>query len=269
MALSQLRWTMALPLAPSGGPLGALGLGVGRSGRRYGAADLRFAELLVGRAGLALANAQLVSRLTATQRRLDGIFNSLAQAVTVQSSAGRLEYANPAAAALLGMPGVHEVLTADASDLVGRFEIRHPDGRPVSEDELPGARVLRGEQPEPLLTQSVYRATGELHWFLTKATPLLDESGELLAVNVIEDVTEQHEATLRQRFLVGGRRGTRIVARLRAHAATGRAARRAGARGLVRGRAAGQARHPGAGRARPHRSGAGRAGACAARALSA
>ena len=50
-------------------------------------------------------------------------------------------YANPAAAALLGLPGVHEVLTADASDLVGRFEIRHPDGRPVSEDELPGARV--------------------------------------------------------------------------------------------------------------------------------
>ena len=39
MELSGLRWTMALPLAPSGGPLGALGMGVGRSGRRYGAAS--------------------------------------------------------------------------------------------------------------------------------------------------------------------------------------------------------------------------------------
>ena len=29
----------------------------------------------------------------------------------------------------------------------------------------------------------------------------MDETGQLLAVNVIEDVTEQHEATLRQRFL--------------------------------------------------------------------
>ena len=199
--LSQLRWTIALPLAPSGGPLGALGLGVGRSGRRYGAAELAFAELLVGRAGLALANTQLVSRLTATQRRLDGIFSALAEAVTVQGAGGRIEYANPAAAALLGLPGVHAVLTAEPSELVGRFEIHHPDGRPVTQDELPGARVLRGELPEPLLTQSVYKATGELRWFLTKATPLRDETGQLMAVNVIEDVTEEREAALRQRFL--------------------------------------------------------------------
>ncbi|HZH25306.1 MAG TPA: SpoIIE family protein phosphatase [Solirubrobacteraceae bacterium] len=201
LGLSQMRWTMALPLAPSGGPLGALGLGVGRSGRRYGPAELAFAELLVGRAGLALANTQLVSRLTATQRRLDGIFSALADAVTVQGADGRIEYANPAAAALLGLPSVHAVLTAEPADLIGRFEIHHPDGRPVGEDELPGARVLRGERPEPLLTKSVYKATGELRWFLTKATPLRDESGELLAVNVIEDITEEHEAALRQRFL--------------------------------------------------------------------
>ena len=201
LELSRMRWTMALPLAPSGGPLGALGLGVGRSGRRYGAADLAFAELLIGRAGLALANAQLVGRLTATQRRLDGIFSALAEAVTVQGGDGRIEYANPAAAALLGLPGVHAVLTAEPSDLIGRFEIHHPDGQPVSEDEMPGSRVLRGEQPEPLLTQSVYKETGELRWFLTKATALEDESGELLAVNVIEDVTEEREASLRQRFL--------------------------------------------------------------------
>jgi len=201
MELSQLRWTMALPLAPSGGPLGALALGVGRSGRRYGREELAFAELLVGRAGLALANAQLVNRLTAAQRRLDGILGALAEAVTVQSRAGRIEFANDAAARLLGLPGVHAVLTADPSDLAGRFEIRHPNGRPVSEAELPGARVIRGERPEPLLTQSVYKATGELHWFLTKATPLEDENGEIMAVNVIEDITEEHEARLRQQFL--------------------------------------------------------------------
>ena len=199
--LSRLRWTMALPLAPSGGPLGALGLGVGESGRRYDEDDLAFARLLVGRAGLALANAQLVDRLTATQRRLDGILGSLAEAVTVEDLRGRMAYANQAAARLLGLPDVPAVLTADPEDLVGRFEIRHPDGRPVGIDELPGRRVLRGETPEPLLTQSIYRATGEVHWFLTKATALVDETGELLAVNVIEDVTEEHEAALRERFL--------------------------------------------------------------------
>jgi GAF domain-containing protein len=198
---SGLRWTMAIPLAPSGGPLGSLGMGVGRSGRRYGESELAFAELLVGRAGLALANAQLVDRLTAAQRRLDGILGSLAEAVTVQDAQGRMAYANQAAAQLLGLPDVHAVLTAAPGELADRFDIRHPDGRPVDVEELPGYRVLRGEAAEPLLTHSVYKATGQRHWFLTKATPLEDEIGGLLAVNVIEDVTEEHEAALRERFL--------------------------------------------------------------------
>jgi GAF domain-containing protein len=198
---SGLRWTMAIPLAPSGGPLGSLGMGVGRSGRRYGPSELAFAELLVGRAGLALANAQLVNRLMAAQRRLDGILGSLAEAVTVQDAHGRMAYANLAAAHLLGLPDVHAVLTAAPGELADRFEIRHPDGRPVTVEELPGYKVLRGEPATPLLTQSIYKATGELHWFLTKATPLEDETGELLAVNVIEDVTEEREAALRERFL--------------------------------------------------------------------
>jgi GAF domain-containing protein len=201
MGMSQLRWTMALPLAPSGGPLGSLGLGVGPSGRTYGPDELAFGELLVGRAGLALANAQLVNRLTAAERRLDGILGSLAEAVTVQDARGRIVYANQAAATLLGLPDVAAVLTAPGPELADRFEIRHPDGRPVAYTELPGYRVMEGESPAPLLTQSIYKATGELHWFLTKATPLEDETGELLAVNVIEDVTDEHESALRERFL--------------------------------------------------------------------
>ena len=201
MDASGLRSTIALPLAPSGGPLGALGMAVGRSGRTYGEDELVFARLLVGRAGLALANAQLVYRLTSAQRRLDGILGAMAEAVTVQDSRGDIVYANQRAAVLLGLPDVEAVLTAKPGELVGRFEIHHPDGRGVSPEELPGARVLAGEDPPPLLTRSVFRATGELHWFLTKATPLVDAGGEQLAVNVIEDVTEQEEAALRVRFL--------------------------------------------------------------------
>jgi GAF domain-containing protein len=200
MERSGLRWTMALPLAPSGGPLGALALGVGRSGRSYGREELRFAEILVGRVGLVLANAQLVNRLTAAQRRLDGILGSLGEAVTVQDARGRIEYANNAAAKLLGLPGVHAVLTAQPGELTARFEIRDAAGESLGDDDLPGAQVIRGESPEPLLTQTIYRATGERRWFLTRATPLRDETGQTLAVNVIQDVTEQHETAMRQRF---------------------------------------------------------------------
>ena len=205
---------MALPLAPSGGPLGALGLGVGPSGRRYGEDELAFAELLVGRAGLALANAQLVDRLTAAQRRLDGILGSLAEAVTVQDRSGEDRLRQPgggAAARAARRPGrAHRAGRAsspDASTSATRTAARSPP------EELPGARVLRGETPEPLLTRSVFLATGELHWFLTKATPLVDETGELLAVNVIEDVTEEQEAALRERFLAEAGERARLLAR--------------------------------------------------------
>ena len=46
----------------------------------------------------------------------------------------------------------------------------------------------RAWTPPPLLTRSVHRASGRELWLLTKAT-LLDDGGELLAVNIIEDVT--------------------------------------------------------------------------------
>jgi serine phosphatase RsbU (regulator of sigma subunit) len=191
---SGLRSTMALPLDIGDETLGALGVGVGPSGRHYDEDQLAFAELLAGRAALALANAQLVARLTATQRRLDGILGTLAEAVTVHDSQGKVVFANPAAARLLGLRDVQAVLDAEPSELFGIFDIRDAGGRPVFPEELPGARVIRGEQPEPMLTLSTVRATGEARWFLTKATALRDETGATLAVNVIEDLTEERAA---------------------------------------------------------------------------
>jgi len=75
------------------------------------------------------------------------------EAVTVHDARGRIEYANDAAARLLRLPEVRAALTAQPGDWP-RFEISHPDGRPLRPDELPGARVIRGESPEPLLARS-------------------------------------------------------------------------------------------------------------------
>ena len=58
----------------------------------------------------------------------------------------------------------------------------------VDFDDLPSSRLLAGLDAPPLLTRSVHRASGRESWLLTKAT-LLDDGGELLAVNIIEDVT--------------------------------------------------------------------------------
>ena len=200
---SGLRTTVAVPLAVRRQrPLGVLTLGVGRSGRRFGDEDLAFAELLAGRAALAIDNAQLLVRLSAAQERLDGILGALAEAVAVHDARGKVVYANPAAAGLLGVRATDEILAAEPDELVARFDVTDADGAPLAPERLPGRRVVRGETPDPQLMRIVVRGTGEERWLLTKATPLHDEeSGGTLAVNIIEDVTEEHEAALRERFL--------------------------------------------------------------------
>ena len=212
---SGLHSTMALPLDIGEGTLGALGVGVGRSGRRYGVDELAFAELLAGRAALALANAQLVARLTATQRRLDGILETLAEAVTVHDAPrqGRVHQSGRRAAA---RPTRRPLRARCRAERAARHSSRCATRRDetVYPEELPGARVIRGERPEPLLTRSIVRATGESRWFLTKATALRDETGATLAVNVIEDLHR-------------GARGVRVALRGGPHAAGAAAARRA------------------------------------------
>ena len=84
---------------------------------------------------------------------------------------------------------------------VDKFDYIARDYRAIGEQTntsflrlIHSARVIRGEQPEPMLTLSTVRATGEARWFLTKATALRDETGATLAVNVIEDLTEERAA---------------------------------------------------------------------------
>ena len=69
-------------------------------------------------------------------------------------------------------------------------------------DDLPSVRLLRGEQPEPLMLRSVNRGTGQELWSLLKATAVRgsDESVQA-AVTIIEDVTAAKRAALRTEFL--------------------------------------------------------------------
>jgi PAS domain S-box-containing protein len=139
--------------------------------------------------------------LEATQTRLDGILGSLGEAVTVHDEKGRTVYANAAAARLLGCSSVEEVMTAEPGMLAEKFLITHEDGSAVEVADLPGRRLMKGEDSSSLLTHSVRRDTGEALWLLTKATLTHEPNGTALAINIIEDVTDAKEAELRQRFL--------------------------------------------------------------------
>jgi GAF domain-containing protein len=140
--------------------------------------------------------------LALTERQLAAALGTLAEAVTVQGADGRMRFANRAALDLLGFTALEDFLAADPASLLARYRQYRPDGSPLPFDELPGRRVLNGEEPEPLLVRWVEPAAGGLRWALIKASPLVDDDGTLVgSVNVIEDVTDATDAALSRRVL--------------------------------------------------------------------
>lgn len=160
-----------------------------------------FAALAVVAARARERASTLAVELRGTQARLDGILGSLGEAVTVHDERGKTVYVNDAAAELLGSANVDEVLATEPGELAERFVITREDGSPVRLEDLPGRRLVAGETAPSMLTRSVRRDTGQAMWLLTKATLYTDPTGERLAINIIEDVTDAKEAELRQRFL--------------------------------------------------------------------
>jgi PAS domain S-box-containing protein len=198
----KLRRVLFVPLRSRGRVLGALACAVGKSGRDYSDADLRFAEVLSGRIALALDNAGLTEMVGELEQRLEATLANLAEAVLVRDAQGRIVFANPAAAGLLGVSAVEDVTGAPRGELMARFDVFDESGRRLTIDDLPAASAQRGETPEPLLARNVVRATGQERWLVNKATPAFDRDGNVsLVVSVIEDVTEVKRAELAQRLL--------------------------------------------------------------------
>jgi PAS domain S-box-containing protein len=198
LSVMDIAHWVSLPLQVADQLLGSLGLGLSAA-RTPPDEQLPFLQAVAERAARGLANTQLISELRRTRSRLEHILDALAEAVTVHDERGKLVYANAAAATLLGAASVDELLAAEPGELAARFIITREDGTPVQEADLPGRRLLAGEEAPSLLTRSVERSSGREYWLLTKATRLDD--GGTLAVNIIEDVTEAKTAERRHRFL--------------------------------------------------------------------
>jgi PAS domain S-box-containing protein len=130
------------------------------------------------------------------------ILDALAEAVTIRAPDNRLVYANQAALDRLGFDSAEELSRADPRALMGPYETRDEHGGEIRMDDLPSVKLLRGEQPEPLLLRAVHRESGDEQWSLLKATAVRDETGAIeAAVTIIEDVTASRRATQRVEFL--------------------------------------------------------------------
>jgi PAS domain S-box-containing protein len=123
------------------------------------------------------------------------ILAGVADGITAQNQKGRLIYANDAAARLIGYPTPQALLDAPTAEVMRNFQLLDDAGQPVSSERLPGRLALRGEPPEPRMVHSRDVRTGEEHWSLVNASPVLDEQGKVqFAVNIFHDVTERRRA---------------------------------------------------------------------------
>lgn len=195
-----LHWFLAVPLPAGRRVLGVVGLGGRQDRPRPDEPTIELVAELARRAAAGLAEARVLAQLQRSQRRFEHILGLLREAVTVTDAEGRVLFANAAAAELLGVRTVADVLGAEPGALAARFAVTQEDGTPLRVERLPGRQALAGDTPEPLVLRSVDRATGRVRWTRTTAG-LLEEDGRQLAVNVIEDVTTAIESRRRLRLL--------------------------------------------------------------------
>ncbi|MEN3282336.1 MAG: hypothetical protein V7607_3476 [Solirubrobacteraceae bacterium] len=195
--------SLAVPLVARGRTIGVLSFMRFGGSRPYTDVDAELAGEVAGRAAIALDNARLFAELRRAERQLEAVLGNLAEAVTVQQPDGELVYANQVAAEMLGCSSPDEVLATPMHRILDRFIVLDERGEHFDFADLPGRRALAGEDaPEPVVQQTITKATGAERWTLTKATPVRDEHGDVvLAVIIIEDVTDARRVERQQRFL--------------------------------------------------------------------
>src|SRR4051794_27293262 len=173
---------------------------MGERARRSGLSTARIGILAALNAALAAAALRQRARANAASSQFDQALGALSEAVTITDTDRRIRYANQAAADILGYATPEELVASAPGTVRDEWIATRADGAPMELEDIPSWRVVRGLPAPPLLTHIVHRRTGENRWRLVKASPITVR-GELLAVSVIEDVTEAKEAELRQRFL--------------------------------------------------------------------
>ena len=198
----RLRSSVVVPIRARDRNLGALTLLTAWSGRRYGADDVRFAQILASRIGLALDNAGLFSDLESIERRMDTVMAILDEAIVIHGADGELVFANPAAARMLGYDTVAEAVAAPSAEVRERYDIRDEQGNAVTADQLVGRRALAGEEGESQTLRTTDHATGAERWMQTRARAIKGPDGEVLySVTAIEDVTDVRRSEFANRLL--------------------------------------------------------------------
>jgi|SRR5579875_403684 PAS domain S-box-containing protein len=157
--------------------------------------QLAFAQDIAAQCALAIEKARLLANAhqaaeLATERAntLDAVFQAMNEGITVIDREGQVLVRNNAASKFLGVPlNTKESLTTWLS----RFPTYTLHGQPISEEDFPVSRALRGEliRGERFVTT---RSDGAERVIEVNITPLLDSSREQIGLLcAFRDVTQQ------------------------------------------------------------------------------
>jgi PAS domain S-box-containing protein len=183
-----LRTFLGVPVLYNSQSLGNLYLAEKRGGEDFTADDQRAAELLALKVGVLLEEAQQRAAVEVALARLQTILRVAPLPIlSVDPGTGRLT-ANPAASQLLGLP-----IAKDIDRAAVTRQLAHVDGRPITLEELPSSRALRGEavRDEELLLR---HPSGRQLQIRVSAVPIRGRDKTIHeAVIVAQDVTAQKE----------------------------------------------------------------------------
>ncbi|MDQ4030498.1 MAG: PAS domain-containing protein, partial [Actinomycetota bacterium] len=154
--------------------------------------ELHLARTIANHVAAASERHRAQDQLRESRRQLEVILRQVADGVTVQDAAGRLVYANEAAARMIGFDAAAELLAAPLDDVLTDFELLDEERRPLPAEELPGRRALAGVEFAERLVCYRVRKTGEERWSVVRASPVYGADGAVaFAVNTFHDITER------------------------------------------------------------------------------
>ncbi|HET7479542.1 MAG TPA: PAS domain S-box protein [Rubrobacteraceae bacterium] len=151
----------------------------------------------------ALAERERTQReLKRSRDELEVILRGVADGITAQDSAGRLIYANDAAAKIMGYPSARDLLQALPAEVMRNLEIRDEAGNPYPLERLPGRTAIRTRQNVETILRFRQVETGEERWTVVRSAPVLDERGDSrFEVNIFHDITDRERADIERRQL--------------------------------------------------------------------
>ncbi len=132
------------------------------------------------------------NELLQSKNQLDIILQGVGDGITVQNPEGKIIYANPTAAEVLGYHSVQELIQTPTDHILDKFEIITEQNEPFDMEKLPGRLALKGKTPPQTALGFRRRGRKETLWSLLKSSPVFDETGKVIfCVNIFHDITER------------------------------------------------------------------------------